>query len=221
MRLSTYLATKNAKSKDDLTLMQRLEVLRDEQRPEADPKTIYSKYRVYTNLLDMTLSQFIYLEAEIRQPQPSEQRIVQLLVRPIDEDEFDDTAPQEEHHLELLMGEDAYVLFKIINDFMTNREFVLFTRFDGVIYSRQEKGSEPEPEEEDEDQDQQDQFEENWFFYKIVRTLANEDITKFSQIYSLRMSEVLVELSYRAQLSIIENAKARQEEARAKAMRHR
>ena len=117
------------------------------------------------------------------------------------------------------MDEDAYALFKVINEFMTNREFVLFTRFDGVIYSRIEK-TEEEPEEEDEE-DKQAEFEDNWFFYKIVRTLANEDITKFSDIYSLRMSEVLVELSYRAQLSILETAKARQEEARAKALRHR
>ena len=219
MRLSTYIATKDAKSKDDLTLLQRLEVLRDQQRPEADPKTIYERYRVYNSVLDMTLAQFIYFESEIRQSQPSEQRLSQLLVRPTTEDEFDDTAPQEEAHLEQLMGEDAYALFKVINEFMTNREFVLFTRFDGVIYSRIEK-TEEEPEEEDEE-DKQAEFEDNWFFYKIVRTLANEDITKFSDIYSLRMSEVLVELSYRAQLSILETAKARQEEARAKALRHR
>lgn len=218
MRLSTYLATKNAKSKDDLSLMQRLEVLRDEQRPEADPKTIYDRYRVYENILEFTLAQFIYFESEIRQPEPSEQRIIQLLVRPTTEEEFDDTAASEEAHMKSLLGEDAMSLFKIVNDLMSNREFNLFTRFDGVIYSKREK---VEGEEEDLEPSQEESFEENWFFYKIVRTLANEDITKFSKIYSLRMSEVLVELSYRAQYAIIETARVKQEEARAKAMRHR
>lgn len=218
MRLSTYIATKNAKSKDDLTLMQRLEVLRDEQRPEADPKTIYDRYKVYTNILEFTLAQFIYFESEIRQPEPSEQRIMQLLVRPTTEEEFDDTAASEEAHMKSLLGEDAMALFAIANEFMANREFNLFTRFDGVIYSKKEK---IEGEEEDIEPSQEESFEENWFFYKIVRTLANEDITKFSKIYSLRMSEVLVELSYRAQYAIIEMSKLKQEEARAKAMRHR
>ena len=117
-----------------------------------------------------------------------------------------------------LLGEDAMSLFKIVNDLMSNREFNLFTRFDGVIYSKREK---VEGEEDELEPSQEESFEENWFFYKIVRTLANEDITKFSKIYSLRMSEVLVELSYRAQYAIIETARVKQEEARAKAMRHR
>jgi hypothetical protein len=164
----------------------------------------------------MTLAQFIYLEHELKQEKPSEERLVQLLIRPIDEVEFDDTQEGEQSHLDSLMELDAGAAFAAIRDLMNNREMVLFTRFDGVIYNRVEPS-----ELDEEDAEDDNSFENNWFFYNIVRTLANEDITKFKEIYSLRMSEVLVEMAYRVQLSIIETARAKEEEARMKAMSRR
>ena len=217
MRLGTYFSLKavqaGLKSKDDLSLKERLEILRD---TNDNPATEITSFKVYRDLLEMTLAQFIYLEHELKQEKPSEERLVQLLIRPIDEVEFDDTQESEQAHLDALMELDAGAAFAAIRDLMNNREMVLFTRFDGVIYNR------VEPSELDEEEAEEDNsFENNWFFYNIVRTLANEDITKFKEIYSLRMSEVLVEMAYRVQLSIIETARAKEEEARMKAMSRR
>jgi len=47
-----------------------------------------------------------------------------------------------------------------------------------------------------------------------VKRLANNDITKFSEIYSLRMGEVLVDLAYETQLNEMEENQRRAEEAR-------
>ena len=47
----------------------------------------------------------------------------------------------------------------------------------------------------------------------MVRMLANEDITKYSDIYMLPMGIVLPEMSFLAQRSKIENARKRQEQA--------
>lgn len=217
MRLGTYFSLKavqaGLKSKDDLSLKERLEILRD---TNDNPPTEITSFKVYRDLLEMTLAQFIYLEHELKQERPSEERLVQLLIRPIDEVEFDDTQESEQAHLDALMELDAGAAFAAIRDLMNNREMVLFTRFDGVIYNRVEPS-----ELDEEDAEEDNSFENNWFFYNIVRTLANEDITKFKEIYSLRMSEVLVEMAYRVQLSIIETARAKEEEARMKAMSRR
>ena len=56
-------------------------------------------------------------------------------------------------------------------------------------------------------------FSQQWYWYSIVRMLANEDVTKYSQIYMLPMSTVLPEMSYLAQKTKIESAKQRQEQA--------
>lgn len=217
MRLGTYFSLKavqaGLKSKNDLSLKERLEILRD---TNDNPPTEITSFKVYRDLLEMTLAQFIYLEHELKQEKPSEERLVQLLIRPIDEVEFDDTQESEQAHLDALMELDAGAAFAAIRDLMNNREMVLFTRFDGVIYNRVEPS-----ELDEEDAEEDNSFENNWFFYNIVRTLANEDITKFKEIYSLRMSEVLVEMAYRVQLSIIETARAKEEEARMKAMSRR
>ena len=217
MRLGTYFSLKavqaGLKSKDDLSLKERLEILRD---TNDNPATEITSFKVYRDLLEMTLAQFIYLEHELKQEKPSEERLVQLLIRPIDEVEFDDTQDSEQAHVDALMELDAGAAFAAIRDLMNNREMVLFTRFDGVIYNRVEPS-----ELDEEDAEEDNSFENNWFFYNIVRTLANEDITKFKEIYSLRMSEVLVEMAYRVQLSIIETARAKEEEARMKAMSRR
>jgi hypothetical protein len=93
---------------------------------------------------------------------------------------------------------------------MNSREYVLFTKFEGVIYNRYEL----EEGEEEEEPEEPDTFTERWFWYSIVRALANEDLQKFQYVYDMRMSDVLVELAYRVQLSKRIEAERRAEEAR-------
>ena len=47
----------------------------------------------------------------------------------------------------------------------------------------------------------------------MVRMLAQEDITRYSEIYMLKMSTVMPEMSFIAQRSKIESARQRQGEA--------
>ena len=56
-------------------------------------------------------------------------------------------------------------------------------------------------------------FNQQWYWYSIVRKLGNEDITKYSEIYMLPMPTVLPEMSFLAQKSKIEAAEQRQAQA--------
>ena len=49
-------------------------------------------------------------------------------------------------------------------------------------------------------------FSQQWYWYSVVRMLANEDITKYDDIYMLKMSIVMPEMSYLAQKNKIESA---------------
>ena len=78
-----------------------------------------------------------------------------------------------------------------------------------------------EPSEDDEDADEEDVenknsqmlFNQQWYWYSIVRKLGNEDITKYNEIYMLPMPTVLPEMSFLAQKSKIEAAEQRQAQA--------
>ena len=204
---------------DSLDIHQRLDLLRYSEE-FADGKSIYQipqyfydKYTVYTDVLKMTLTQFIYLEHEF--PSGMTKRLISLIIRPKDETSFDDTTDSEEDHVKSLMEEDATVIMSVFKQLKANREFTLFTKFNGVIYTRYEPmdGEEEEPR-------QTDPFTERWFWYAIVRRLSNNDITKFDKIYELRMSVVLIDLAYQAQLAEVEENDRRAQEA-AQAARYR
>lgn len=167
---------------------------------------IYNNYKVYTDILDMSLTQFIYLEHEFGSGMT--ERLMSLIIRPLGEESFDDTTPNEQSHVDGLLEEDAYEMLSIYKQLKANREFTLFTKFNGVIYTRYEpeEGEEVEPRE-------TDPFTERWFWYSIVRRLANNDITKFDNIYELKMSVVLIDLAYQIQLAEIEENERRAQEA--------
>jgi hypothetical protein len=56
-------------------------------------------------------------------------------------------------------------------------------------------------------------FQQQWYWYSMVRMLAKEDITKYDEIYMLNMGTVMPEMSFLAQKSKIEAARQRQSEA--------
>ena len=96
--------------------------------------------------------------------------------------------------------------------FLDNRELVLFKQFSGVFYSTPDEDdlddpdsfSTPTPDE---------LFNQQWYWYSMVRMLAQEDIRRYDEIYMLRMNVVLPEMSYLAQKNKIEAANARQQAA--------
>jgi hypothetical protein len=165
---------------------------------------------VYTDILKMSLTQFILLEHTIKNGF-DESSIAALIIRPKDEPEFDNTDQEKEEKLmDSIYEEDAVAVSHIIKSMMQNRDYVLFTKFEGVIYNR----IEPIEGEEEEEPDEPDTFNERWFWYSIVRALANEDLTKFQFVYDMKMSDVLVEMAYRVQLAKRIEAERRAEEAR-------
>ena len=199
----------------DIPTSERLDVMNAADAVEEgsfraiDASSIASRYNVYTDVLNMSLTQFILLEYAIKDDF-NESLIAKTVIRPKDEPEFDNTDQEKEEALiSSIYEEDAIAVSYIIKSMMNSREYVLFTKFEGVIYNRYEleEGEEEEPEE-------PDTFTERWFWYSIVRALANEDLQKFQYVYDMRMSDVLVELAYRVQLSKRIEAERRAEEAR-------
>lgn len=178
----------------------------------VDASSVSERYNVYTDILKMSLSQFILLEYAIKSDF-DEARVASIIIRPKDEPDFDNTdQDKEEALMNSIFEEDALAVSHIIKSMMHNREYVLFTKFEGVIYSKIE---EFEDEEEDEQEPEEvDTFNERWFWYSIVRTLANEDLQKFQYVYDMKMSDVLIEMAYRVQLQQKIDAERRAEEAR-------
>jgi hypothetical protein len=160
----------------------------------------------------MSLTQFILLEYAIK-ADFDEASVASICIRPKEEPEFDNTDQQkEEDHLSNLYEEDAATIQFVIKSLMHKREYNLLTKFEGVIYNKIEEDEESD--EQDDEPQVVDTFNERWFWYAIVRTLANEDLQKFDFVYSMKMSDVLIELAYRTQLNQrIENER-RAEEAR-------
>jgi hypothetical protein len=200
----------------DISISERIDVMRAADRlnegsfRDVDASSMADRYNVFTDILKMSLTQFILLEYAIKGGF-AEAGIAQIVIRPKDELEFDNTDQEKEEALmSAIYEEDAMAVSHIIKSVMQNRDYVLFTKFEGVIYNKIEISED----EEDEEPEEPDTFNERWFWYSIVRALANEDLTKFQFVYDMKMSDVLVELAYRTQLNQRIEAERRAEEAR-------
>lgn len=195
---------------DHIDIMRNIDSVLDPTLRAVDASSMYERYEIYTDILKMSLSQFITLEYSM-QNEIDEAELASIIIRPKGEAEFDNTNQEiEEQHLKNILEEDAGSVLYIIKSAMLNRDYVLFTKFEGVLYSKieQEEG------EEEEEPLPEDEFTKRWFWYAIVRNLANEDLQKFQFVYDMKMSDVLVELAYRVQLQKRIDAERRAEEAR-------
>ena len=183
-----------------------------------NPETINSESKIHTRVEDLVLGQFIMLEQIItgKTKLPDhlvDLEIAKLIIRPLHHDVFDNENVEDENkNQEIILSSDVREVYCILNQFIENRNKTLFEDFAGVFY---------EPPEEDEDADEADVenknsqmlFNQQWYWYSIVRKLGNEDITKYSEIYMLPMPTVLPEMSFLAQKSKIEAAEQRQAQA--------
>jgi hypothetical protein len=219
LKLKMAEASKNdslEKFLEEISAVEKIDVIRaseafeDSRFKAVDASSIAERYKVYTDITKMSLTQFILLEYAIK-ADFDEARIATIVIRPKDEPSFDNTDQEKEEDLvSLIFDEDALAVSHIILSMMKNRDYVLFTKFDGVIYDK----IEPVEGEEEEEDEEPDTFNERWFWYSIVRSLANEDLTKFEFVYDMKMSDVLVEMAYRFQLAKRQEAERRAEEAR-------
>lgn len=185
-----------------------------------EPTTIESQKNVSRVIDDLILGQFIMLEQIITGKTKLHDHLVdleiaKLIIRPKNHKEFDnENLEDEKSNQEDILSYDVREVYSVLDKFIEDRNKVLFEDFSGVFY-------EPRDEEDEEEYDEDNKtaemvFSQQWYWYSIVRTLANEDITKYEQIYMLPMRTVLPEMSFLAQRNKIEQA----EQRKSKAMRN-
>lgn len=209
---------------ENLDVLERLKFLR--QVKETYPlesndtitKTIKTTFKYYDNVFDLVLGQFIMVEQiltgrfKFNDSSAQDLELMTYILRPIDEEYFDNTDQSKEaEHREAILNTPVQDLYNAVNKFLANREKVLFKQFSGVFYATpddvdddQEEFSTPTPDE---------LFNQQWYWYSIVRMLAQEDIRRYDEVYMLKMSVVLPEMSYLAQKNKIDAANARQQAA--------
>lgn len=180
-----------------------------------DDEKIKDEKKVYSDVNDLVLGQFIMLEQIItgKTKLPDhliDLEIAKLIIRPKEDLVFDNEQPRKESdNQEYILNSDVRRVYYVLNTYIDNRNKILFEDFAGVFY---------EPNDEEEEEDSEDGgsdmlFNQQWYWYSIVRMLSGEDIHKYEQTYMLPMRTVLPEMSYLAQKSKIESANQRQQEA--------
>jgi len=187
------------------------------------PKNIVSdavrqEFNVYTSINDLVLGQFIMLEQIITgktrlQEYEIDLEILKLILRPKHHSSFDNENKEDEKENEYkILNTETLELYGALNRFLEDRNEVLFKDFAGVFYDLKDEDEEEQEEEKDEKTSEM-LFQSQWYWYSIVRMLAQEDIRRYAEIYMLPMSSVLPEMSYLAQKNKIEDANRRQSEA--------
>lgn len=209
---------------DTLKPLEKLQFIKDSietyplNEKMKNPDKVASERKIHRKVEDLVLGQFIMLEQIItgKTKLPDhliDLEICKLIIRPLQHDVFDnENIEDEKENQEYILNSDVREVYYLLNEFIENRNKTLFEDFAGVFY---------EPPEEDEDADEVDVenknsqmlFNQQWYWYSIVRKLGNEDITKYSEIYMLPMPIVLPEMSFLAQKSKIEGAEQRQAQA--------
>lgn len=182
---------------------------------------IKNNFSTTLSVEDAVLGQFIMLEQIITgkttfsNEYERDLTFAKLLLRPKHHKEFDNENPNDEVENEKnILSSPVQDVYNVINRYLDNRDFVLFKQFSGVFYEiNDDEDQEDEEEEKQEDKTSQNLFHQQWYWYSIVRKLANEDITKYEEIYMLKMATVLPEMSYLAQREKIESTQRRQAQA--------
>ena len=176
---------------------------------------IPSSKKVYTDVNSLVLGQFIMLEQIItgKTKLPDhliDLEIAKLIIRPKEDAAFDNEEPHKESdNQEDILNYDVRRVYYVLNTYIENRNKILFEDFAGVFYEAND-----EEEEDDSDENGSDMlFNQQWYWYSIVRMLSGEDVHKYEQTYMLPMRTVLPEMSYLAQKSKIESANQRQQAA--------
>jgi hypothetical protein len=194
--------------KNDYPLKPKSEVL----------ESLKKDFKIYTSINDLVLGQFIMLEQIITGKTRLEEwqidvEILKLILRPKHHKNFDNENPEDEKENEYkILNTETLELYGTLNVFLENRNKTLFKDFAGVFYDLNEEDSEDD-ESKESDKTSEMLFQNQWYWYSIVRMLAQEDIRRYSEIYMLPMSIVLPEMSYLAQKNKIEDADRRQQQA--------
>ena len=174
--------------------------------------------KIYYGVEEMVFGQFIMVEQILTgkmglNNHTADLELAKLLVRPLGDNVFDN----EDGHKELanendILSYDVREVYYILERFTKRRNKTMFEDYSGVFYD-------PKDEEDDDDglnSDGGPNFHQQWYYYSLVRMLANEDITKYDEIYMLPMKSVLPEMSYLSQKRKIDDAESRKQNALSK-----
>lgn len=178
-------------------------------------KDLEKEKNVYLSVNSLVLGQFIMLEQIItgKTKLPDhlvDLEIAKLIIRPCEDELFDNEDEDKElsNHNDVL-DMDVRNVYYILNTYIEDRNKILFNDFSGVFYEPQD-----DTEEDDSSENTSNMmFNQQWYWYSIVRLLSGEDIHKYEKTYMLSMRTVLPEMSFLAQRSKIEAAEQRRSEA--------
>jgi len=179
---------------------------------------IKQEFNYFVDVNELVLGQFIMLEQIItgktKLPEYAiDLELLKLILRPKHHEQFDNENPKdEEKNKHKILNTETLDLYAALNLYLENRNKTLFKDFAGVFYDSKDN-DEDSTEEEVEQNTSEMLFQNQWYWYSIVRLLAQEDIRRYSEIYMLPMSTVLPEMSYLAQKNKIEDAQRRQSQA--------
>ena len=176
-----------------------------------------SDRNIYKDVESLVLGQFIMLEQIItgKTQLPDhlvDLEILKLIIRPKSDKVFDNEDPEKEkENQSYILNSDVRSVYHILNTYINKRNKTLFEDFSGVFY---EPNNDDEVDEENDNSNTSEMaFNQQWYWYSIVRMLSKEDIHRYQDTYMLPMSVVLPEMSYLAQKNKIESAQQRQAQA--------
>ena len=186
---------------------------------KIDKETL-SSFNCYSTINELILGQFIMIEQIItgkvnyESSAHNDLELAKLIMRPNHHKVFDNENTEDEKlNQQKILDTDVRQVYAVLQKFLDDREFVLFKQFKGVFY---EVSEDEASEEELQEKTGESLFQQQWYWYSMVRLLAKEDITRYNDIYMLNMSVVMPEMSYLAQKNKIESARQRQSQAMSK-----
>ena len=210
---------------NSLDVLDRLQTSRDiKETYPIDEKAavteyIFENFNVTLGVDQAVLGQFIMLEQIITGKTNFESQnqrdleFAKLILRPKHHKEFDNENENDEKENEQnILSSPVQDIYSVVNTYLENRDYVLFKQFSGVFYEIPDEDEETQEEDLD-NKTNENLFHSQWYWYSMVRMLAKEDVTRYDEIYMLKMSTVLPEMSYITQKEKIDRVQTRRQES--------
>ena len=173
------------------------------------------RYNIITNIDEIPFGQFIACERAVSMGLPMQEALkilAQNVLRPKSDEEFDNTDPiKEQKHLDMLDEEAAADITSVLNKFSSLRKNYVHRTYNGVFYKEYQEPSEDE-EEDDTPPTAEERYAKNWYWYVIMREIANQDIFRYEQVLMLPMSVITPELAYRRHTQRMEEIERKRNE---------
>jgi len=129
------------------------------------------------------------------------------VLRPIEDVEFDNTdRVKEARHVEDVMNTQAAEVLNEIEKYVGIRDTFVNNTYAGVFYQIQNEVVEEEEDKSEytADDTMEEQFSKQWYWYAIIRTLANEVMWDYERVMMTPMNIVAPELAYKRHRQIVE-----------------